>query len=654
MVHLIPVAFCFSAYLANWLAQPTMAQNRPVEASPSKRQGHPILETIRGGRHQDYASIVFQFSDRILFHEPAVNGRELHLAFPNVVTQLPPFRRYKTFDSWLKIETADDGLLIRIGLPKGFVETRAFLMDNPHRLVINLYDRPGQAGLEPRLPAPRLRISIPYRKSPLRAPSPPPTAAAPVPKDPPGHPLSENSLLKGVQGEGPLPTLGSIQTPGHSGGSAGGLEIQGGDRGGGIKTASGGVGSTSSRYRIQITPKISVKGEYDDNIFLYKYDKMSDYITTVSPGVLVYMDSGRNGLELEYTFGWVRYHDLSENDYVRHDGRLKFWQRLSRRLTFNVSDSYIRSNDLLDQDLAPDLRTQRIRHTARPYERNDFNTSLDYVFGPESRLSAGYRHGYLNNEDPDVEDVVEHSPYARLFYWITGKDGLELAYDYRRFDYTLNKGYGPGRADLDAHDVDAAYRRRFSRRAAIHVRYGFANRNFKGVPISYHIHEVGVGCEYAFSKSMSLALDIGYFRPSGIDIDPGIEYTGRFEKRFRRGRAFVSALSGWDEGFMDVEPRAFTRYWGGDAGIDYEPVQDLKAYLGLDYRKNDYAFQEEDDDDTFGGRCGVRYRFLGWFSADLGYSHRRRISDDPNNEYRDNRITLTITAAKPHPYQWEL
>jgi len=365
------------------------------------------------------------------------------------------------------------------------------------------------------------------------------------------------------------------------------------------------------------------------------------------------VDSGRNGLEWEYTFGWVRYHDLSENDFVRHNGRLKFWQRLTRRLTFNLSDSYLKSNDLFDQDLAPDLRPQRIRHSARPYQRNDFNASLDYQLGPQSRLSVGYRHGYLDNDDPYLEDVVEHSPYANLSYWVNNKDGFELGYKYRRFDYSLGETYGRSRVDLDAHDVNVAYKHRFGRRSTVHAHYGFANRNFKGIPVAYHVHDGGVGFEYGFSKSMSLALDIGYFSPTGIDINPGLEYSARFEKRFRRLRAFVSAKSGWDEGFMDVEPRAFTRYWRGDAGIEYSPIQDLQAYAGVDYRKNDYALDEEQDDDTVGGRCGVRYRFLRWFSADLGYAHRRRISKDPNNEYGDNRVTFTITAAKPHPYSWE-
>jgi hypothetical protein len=573
------------------------------------------------------------------------------LVLQNVSTRLPPFRRYKTFDSWVKLETVGEGLAVRIGLPDGYVNAHAFLMEDPHRLVVNIYDKASETPPGPRMPAPRLRVSIPHKSRPLipagRDPSIMLNETQFVDNDGDQGALMENYTEGAVTEESPVD-----QAPG-SPGAGGGGGITGHGSGAGMGSAGGGVSSPSKRYRVRITPKISIKGEYDDNIFLYNDNKKGDFITTVSPGLLLYMDSGRNGLELEYTFGWVRYHDLSENDFVRHNGRLKFWQRLSRRLTFNLSDNYLKSNDLFDQDLAPDLRPQRIRHTATPYQRNDFDASLDYQFGPQSRLSVGYRHGYLDNDDPSLEDVVEHSPYAKLTYWVNKKDGFEVGYKYRRFDYSLGEGYEPGRVDLDAHDVDVAYMHRFGGRSTVHVRYGFANRNFKGIPVAYHVHDGGVGFEYGFSKAMSLALDIGYFSPTGIDIDPGLEYSAKFEKRFGRGRAFVSARSGWDEGFMDVEPRAFTRYWSGEAGIEYEPVHDLQAYAGVDYRKNDYALEEQEDDDTVGGRCGVRYRFLRWFSADLGYAHRRRISDDPNNEYGDNRFTLTVTASKPQPYNWE-
>ncbi|MFO7601524.1 MAG: outer membrane beta-barrel protein [Candidatus Desulfacyla sp.] len=651
VVHMIPMALYFLSYTANWFVQPTLAQNTPLEKPQINTSSNIILQTIRGGRHKDYASVVFQFSEGISFDEPTVKGDELHFVLPNVSTGLPPFRRFKTFDSWARLEIVEEGLAVRIGLPKDFNETRAFTMKDPARLVVNIYDDGNQLSMETRMSPPRLRVAIPAQHRPTigahQAPSITISEMQFVDST-----VEQEGLLEGIREDEVAGESPGGQAPGKTGpGGGGGMSGHAG--GSGMGSAGGGVSSPSKRYRVRITPKISVKGEYDDNIFLYKDNQKGDFITTVSPGLLLYMDSGRNGLELEYTFGWVRYHDLSENDFVRHNGRLKFWQRLSRHLTFNLSDSYLKSNDLFDQDLPPDLRPQRIRHTAAPYQRNDFNTSLDYQFGPQSRLSVGYRHGYLDNDDPYLEDVVEHSPYANLSYWVNNKDGFELGYKYRRFDYTLGESYGNNRVDLDAHDVDVAYMHRFGRQATVRVRYGFANRNFKGIPVAYHIHDGGVGFEYGFSKSMSLALEIGYFSPTGIDINPGLEYTGRFEKRFRRGRVFVSARSGWDEGFMDVEPRAFTRYWGGDAGVEYEPVHDLQAYAGVDYRKNDYALQEQEDDETVGGRCGIRYRFLRWFSADLGYAHRRRVSKDPNNEYGDNRFTLTVTAAKPHPYNWE-
>ncbi len=654
LAHLIPATFYLSMMFGSWFARPLLAQNLPLK-NPHERPVI-ILETIRGGRHQDYASIVFQSSDKIRFDGPVIDGNEIHFNLWDVSTQLPPFRKYKTFDSWVKLETSGEGLAVRIGLPEDYSEVRSFLMEAPYRLVVNIYDKASEVPRRPRKRPPRLQVLSPRRSAPsIHAQS---DASILINKtqfveDKAEHVDPIDNIREGERTQTPLMDQG----PGKPGSAAAG-GTTGSGKGVGIGSAGGAMSSPSKRYRVKITPKISIRGEYDDNIFLYRNNKKGDFITTVSPGIMMSFDSGRNGLELEYTFGWVRYNKYSENDFVRHNGRLKFWQRLSRRLTFNLSDNYLKSNDLFGEELAPDLRSQRIRHTPTPYQRNDFDASLDYHFGPESRLSVGYRHAFLDNQDPSLEDVTEQSPYVRLSYWFHKKDGFEFEYKYRRFDYTQGQTYGPGHVDLDAQDVAVAYMHRFGRRSTIHAHYGFANRNFKGIPASYHVqsyhvHDGSVGFEYGFSPSMTLALDVGYFIPTGMDINSGLSYIGRFEKRFKRGRAFVAARSGWDEGFMEVEPRAFTRYWGGEAGIEYEPVQDLQAYAGVDYRKNDYALQEEEDDNTVGGRCGVRYRFLRWFYADLGYAHRRRTSDDPNNEYGDNRVTFTFTVSKPHPYSWE-
>jgi type II secretory pathway component GspD/PulD (secretin) len=100
-----------------------------------------ILETIRGGRHPGYASIVFQFDDRAFLETPVVRENEVVFKLKNVETGLVPFRQYKSFDSWVMLEKAGTDLNVRIGLPENFSRMAHFLMENPDRLVINLHEK---------------------------------------------------------------------------------------------------------------------------------------------------------------------------------------------------------------------------------------------------------------------------------------------------------------------------------------------------------------------------------------------------------------------------------------------------------------------------------------------------------------------------------
>lgn len=106
-----------------------------VSASPV------FLETIRGGQHPNYASIVFQFSGRALAEAPVVRGNEVFFRLKNVETDLVRFRQYKSFDSWVMLEQAGSDLNVRVGLPENFMRMSHFLMENPDRLVINLYEK---------------------------------------------------------------------------------------------------------------------------------------------------------------------------------------------------------------------------------------------------------------------------------------------------------------------------------------------------------------------------------------------------------------------------------------------------------------------------------------------------------------------------------
>ena len=426
----------------------------------------------------------------------------------------------------------------------------------------------------------------------------------------------------------------------------------------------GGTVSTPTKgaYRIEVTPRISVKGEYDDNVTLLNKNPIADYTTTVSPGLKISADSSSNGLELDYEFGWVKYHKRTRNDYIQHRGNLAFWQKIGRHLTFRLTDNYIKSNDYLAAiDQFP--VTQRVAHTLSAYQRNNAKAALDFQFGPKNHFEVGYIYNILDNDDPALEDAREQGPFAALSYWFTQKDGLDLRYENVRYVYDQPDYYSNWK-DLDAHNMRSAYVRQFGVATGGSLYYGLSIRKSIDFPIQYEIHNAGVSFDHSFSPTTSLALGLGYYRPTGgtslpgtPGLDPGVTSLIQFTKRFRRGSIALGANTGWDDGLLEVIPRGFTKFGRAFGRFDYEPIENVSVFGGVTYRKNEYANEKIDirlnqatGDDTYQGRCGVNWRFYRWFRLGLLYTYSNRISPDPNNEFVDNRIGLTLTAQKP--FKW--
>lgn len=98
-----------------------------------------LLETIRRGRHKGYVSIVFQLSKKADFSDPQVTAKEIRLQLHNVTTKLTPFRKYTTFDSWVRLELTGEDLNVTIGIPNRFSYLKTLVLENPDRLVVNLF-----------------------------------------------------------------------------------------------------------------------------------------------------------------------------------------------------------------------------------------------------------------------------------------------------------------------------------------------------------------------------------------------------------------------------------------------------------------------------------------------------------------------------------
>ena len=405
----------------------------------------------------------------------------------------------------------------------------------------------------------------------------------------------------------------------------------------------------TAKGRIEITPMVTVSEVYDDNIFLDRDDTKSDYITAVSPGIGLNMYSQHNGLDLFYAPTFVKYHEYSDNDTTRHNARAHFWQQMGQNVRFDLRDDYLKSEDPAEVSLAGYEEQQRLRHTRYTYERNIAEAALQYRFGPEDSLNIGYRHELLENKDPSLDDTTEHGPYGGVTYWFNKHNGMDLNYRYTKASFERNDG-NPSGDDFDGHDVDLRYLYRWNQRTRAHIGYGYTSRDFEDESREDRtVHAGSVGVTHRFSPLTSLSLDVGYYKPEGhgTDDEGHLSYGATLNKTLERGSLSLSARSGWDEDYLDAEDqRGYTRYWSVGGDVNYALLKNLTAYAGASYRENTYHLTD-DEDETFRGRGGLRMGFLRWYSLSLEYAYLNRRSDDPGDEYVDNRIMLIFSASRP-------
>jgi len=394
-------------------------------------------------------------------------------------------------------------------------------------------------------------------------------------------------------------------------------------------------------YRYEIEPRISVQQVYDDNIYLDSADEESDYLISVSPGINMNISSQNSSLSLDYSPAWVWYHTNDENNTVRHYGTLSYGQILTQHVKLDLTNTYLKSEAPLEE--IEDI--EEVRRTRNTYQRNMADASLEYQFGLEDALTFGYRHSLLENEDVTIDDGTVQSPFAEINYWLNERNGLELNYEFTDANFSRDDDATPG-DDYAGHSADIRYIYRFTPHIKGSVGYAFTNRDFDGLTEDYAIHEGIVGLEYSLSPTLSLSLEGGIFalKNEESDDETGSVYKASLEKRSERWSVTIGAKGGWDETYLEAERRGLTTYWSADSGLEYRFMQRLNGYANVSFR------QDEDVEDrewaTFRGNCGLEWEFLDLFSLSLDYFYTQRNDDVDTDEYKVNRVMLTLTTSK--------
>jgi hypothetical protein len=404
-------------------------------------------------------------------------------------------------------------------------------------------------------------------------------------------------------------------------------------------------GSALAQRQVELIPSISVSETYDDNINLTRTNEQSDYITAVTPSLALNVLTQNTRLGMTYAPSFVWYADFDGNNNTRHLGTVGWEQQLTRYLDFTLTDTYLNSEDPLEDET--DLRAERT--TRNKYWVNTARAEMGYVFGAESRLGVGYGRADRENDDITLDDSKVQTPFANLTHWFNIRHGMALNYTYTDAQFT-REGGGTADDDYTGHGAGVRYIHRFNPRTSAYVDYGYTTRDFEGIEEDYDIHNGSIGFDHAFSPQYSLSAGAGYFiRVNDIsENQDGPTFNLALTRTFARGTITIGGDGGWGEEYLDRDGTGFTKYYGGFARVTYQVLEQVGIYAGASYR------QDKDDLDVqskfFRGNCGVRWSFMRWFSLALDYTYADRSDDIEINSYKNNRVMLVLSASKPYRF----
>jgi hypothetical protein len=408
-------------------------------------------------------------------------------------------------------------------------------------------------------------------------------------------------------------------------------------------------GQASAQRQFELIPSISVSETYDDNIDLTQSNEQSDFITTATPALTLNVLTQNTSLGMTYAPSFVWYNDFTENDTTRHRGTVSWDQQLTQRMSFNLTNTYLRSEDPLEDT----LDVQGIRQTRNKYWVNTARASVGYVFGAENRLDVGYGRADRNNDEITLDNSVIQTPFANMTYWFNVKNGFQLNYGYTDAKFTRDDNLLAS-SDYTSNAAGIRYMRRFTPRSTAYLGYTYTTFDYERIlPQDYNIHDPYVGLEHAFSPELSFSGSFGWFVKVNefTKNDDGPTFNLSLTRTFSRGDITIGGTGGWYQESLDpgLLEGGFREYYGGFIRGTYQLLERLGIYAGASYR------YEKDRLDLFTSdfiraNCGLRWSFLRWFSMSLEYSFAKSIDDIEIDSYTNNRVMLVLSASKP--YKW--
>ncbi|PKN84721.1 MAG: hypothetical protein CVU51_10000 [Deltaproteobacteria bacterium HGW-Deltaproteobacteria-1] len=400
----------------------------------------------------------------------------------------------------------------------------------------------------------------------------------------------------------------------------------------------------------QIHPYLNVKGQYSDNLNLTASNQKRDFYTTISPGIKFSNMSDRSGINLDASIGYLFYSDYSNLNYLTGQASLDAKYLTSSRFNFYLRNAFIRSDDPREREFfstAEDNKYLLATETQRAvYLRNVVEPTVEYQFGPESRVGVKYRNNYYRAEDVENRDSIENYISPFLIVWLNKQHGFQL-------DYGYTNGHFEASPDLKGHRVSGAYMLRFTPKATASLKGAYTLQTFSEDLLNYQIYETSVGISYLFSETLTASAEAGYYwlePEAGINRDGGVSFKADIIQTGERTRYRLSVQGGYVLDYFTSQNLGFRKFYRATGSITH--FLDKRLSIGCLARIQRSEEESESDtglrNTTWSAGANIAYTPFKWLTVSLEYTYNQNNTNyiyEATNEYKENRAMVMVSAT---------
>ncbi|MFZ2399784.1 MAG: hypothetical protein WAW31_14095 [Smithella sp.] len=397
----------------------------------------------------------------------------------------------------------------------------------------------------------------------------------------------------------------------------------------------------------QIHPYISVKGEYSDNLNLTHENQKKDFYTTISPGVKFSNMDAQSGVDLDASAGAVFYNDYTDLNYISANANLNAKYLTSSHFNFYLKNSYIRSDNPMEREFfttTQDNKYVLATETQRGiYWRNVVSPTVEYQFGPESRVGVNYRNNVYQTAAIGSENSMENYVSPFITYWLNKQNGITMSYAY-------TKGHFETSTDFNSHKVNASYMLRFTPKATASLNGGYTKQEYSDNSMNYAIYESSLGISYLFSSTLSASAQAGYYWQNQEigQNNNGVTFKADITQKDARTTYNLSVQGGYTQDLFTAQNLGFRKYYRATGSITHFLDRQLSIGCLGSVERSESESDTGQRDTRLGAGANISYLPFQWLKFSLEYAYNQNNTNyfyEATNEYKENRGMLTITAT---------